>query len=666
MPTISATKSSPSPHELSHLVALFNSGRYVETEDQTRLLIERDSESGFLWKILGASLQAQGKHILPVLQKAADLLRNDAEAFFNLGFALQELGQLENAAASYRQALKIKPDIAKTHLNLGNVLYHMGQSDNAVASYLRALEIEPDFAEAHFNLGNVLYHMGQSDNAVASYLRALEIEPDYAEAHCNLGNILLELGQIGNAMASCRRALDINPDFTLAHDSLGNILLELGQIDNAVASYRRALDINPDFTLAHDGLLFALNYSIHHTHANYLEQARKYGQIVAGKVGAPFSTWQCTAQPVRLRVGLVSGDLRIHSVGHFLESLLTHIDDTRIELIAYPTCQDQDELTARIRPYFSGWKPLGGERHHEENARLVHADGVHILIDLSGHTKHNCLPMFAWKPAPVQVTWLGLPATTGVAEIDYVLGDPWAIPAEYENQFSEAIWRMPESYVCLTVPSLSVNIVLPPALATGQMTFGSFNNLTKMNDRVVEVWARILQSVPNSKLLLKARQLGDAAICEQTLRRFADNGIAPEQLQLGGPLTSREEHLAAYSKVDIALDTFPYPGVTTSIEALWMGVPVLSLKGDNFLSCTAVSIAHNAGLADWIAADEDEYVAKAIAFASDPLRLSTLRANLRDQVLVSPLFDAPRFARNFEDALWGMWQVHQNQLQKSV
>jgi protein O-GlcNAc transferase len=291
---------------------------------------------------------------------------------------------------------------------------------------------------------------------------------------------------------------------------------------------------------------------------------------------------------------------------------------------------------------------------------------VHILFDLSGHTEHNRLPVFAWKPAPVQVTWLGLPATTGVAEMDYVLGDPHAIPAEYENHFSETVWRMPESCLCLTVPTSAVNVAPLPALAAGHVTFGSFNNLTKMNDTVVTVWARILKTVPNSRLLLKTKQLSDPAVCEMTRQRFAACGIAPERLLLGGTVAAAGEHLAAYNKVDIALDTFPYPGVTTSVEALWMGVPVLSMRGDRFLSRTARSIAHNAGLPDWIAADADDYVNKAVASASDLDRLSALRSGLRQQVLASPLFDVSRFARNFEEALWVMWQRHQSQQGKPV
>jgi len=220
---------------------------------------------------------------------------------------------------------------------------------------------------------------------------------------------------------------------------------------------------------------------------------------------------------------------------------------------------------------------------------------------------------------------------------------------------------MAESCFCLTVPASPVKVGPLPALSTGYVTFGSFNNLTKMTDAVVAVWARILQSVPDSRLLLKTKQLSEPAVCEQTLRRFAACGIAPDRLLLSRTIASRDDHLAAYNKVDIALDTFPYPGVTTSVEALWMGVPVLSLQGDRFLSRTAGSIAHNAGLPDWIAADEDDYVVKAVAFASNLERLADLRVVLREQVPASPLFDAPRFARNFEDALWGMWQRFQDQ-----
>lgn len=583
----------PSSVECNQLIALSNAGNYVELENRARSLSGQYPNSGFAWKLLGESLYLQGKDALLALQKAAELLPDDADAHNNLGIALKDLGQLNEAMASYRRALEIKPDDSRAYNNLGIVLNDLGRPADAVTNYRRALQIKPDYAKAHNNLGTALQDIGQLNDALASFRRALELMPDYINAQSNL--------------------------------------------------------------------LFTLNLIAGHAPAYYLAEARQYGRMVARKVTTRFSAWRCVAKPERLRVGVVSGDLHNHPVGYFLESLLAQLDRTRVELIAYPTVHRTDELTTRIKPCFAAWKPLFG-LSDEAAARQIHADGVHVLLDLAGHTTHNRLPVFAWKPAPVQVTWLGLPATTGVA--DYVLGDPHAIPAEFEDHFSETVWRMPESYLCLTVPASSVNAVPLPALSTGYVTFGSFNNLTKMTDAVVAVWVRVLKSVPNSRLLLKTKQLNDLVTCEKTSKRFVSCGIASDRLLLGGTLASRDDHLAAYNKVDIALDTFPYPGVTTSVEALWMGVPVLSLRGDRFMSCTAGSIAHNAGLPDWIAADEDDYVAKAVAFTSNLEHLAALRAGLRQQVLASPLFDAPRFARNFETALWGMWQTWCDKQQK--
>ena len=568
---------------------------------------------------LGVALKELGQvdEAVTSFRRALEIEPGLVEAQTNLGKIIGDIytagivglnnGKPDEAMAHFCRVLKIEPNLLEAHYNLGNALNQLGQFENAVASYQQALEIKPDFAEALGNLGVALHKLGKVIAAAENYRRAIEIKPGYAEAHYNLGNALKDIGQLDQAVPSYRRAIEINPGLFQAHNNLGLALQELGQLDSATASYRQALEIKPDFIDTIDNLLLALNYSASHSPAHYLEQASQFGRVVAAKVGVRFTTWQGFNQPGRIRVGLVSGDLRGHSVGHFLEGLLAHIDSSRIELIAYPTQNLEDELTARIRPYFSAWHSLFG-KNDEAAARLIHADGVHILFDVSGHTDHNRLPVFAWKAAPVQVSWLGLPATTGVAEVDYVLGDPHATPPEFDLHFSETVWRMPDSYLCLTVPDSSVKVASLPARSTGQVTFGSFNNLTKMTDAVVAVWARILQSVPDSRLVLKSKQLNNPVSCEQTRQRFAACGIAPDRLILGSTYASRDDHLAAYNKVDIALDTFPYPGVTTSVEALWMGVPVLSMQGNSFLSCTAASIAHNAGLPDWIAADEADYV----------------------------------------------------------
>jgi predicted O-linked N-acetylglucosamine transferase (SPINDLY family) len=266
--------------------------------------------------------------------------------------------------------------------------------------------------------------------------------------------------------------------------------------------------------------------------------------------------------------------------------------------------------------------------------------------------------VFCWKPAPVQVSWLGYCARTGLNEMDYIIGDANTIPKELDNQFTEKVWRLPELYICLTSPDIKNEVAALPALKNGYITYGSFNNLTKMNDEVVALWAKILEAVPNSQLLLKAKQLDDMSVRENVLKRFALANIKGEQIILKG-MVNREKHFKAYNEVDIAFDPFPYQGVTTSFESLWMGVPVLTLAGDCFVSRQGIGILRNAGLPDWVADDKEEYVAKAIDFASDIGGLAKIRAGLRAQVLASPLFNAQRFAKNFEDAVWQMWRHYQ-------
>jgi len=585
-------------------------------------------------------------------RRAVHLMPDYAEAHYNLGNILRDLDRLDEAVTSYLQALRIKPDFGDAHYNLGNILKRLGRLKEAEVCLQRVLQITPDFAEAHCSLGNTLRNLGRLEEAEASYRRALQIKPDYVESLNNLGVVLQDLARPVNAETSFRQALEIDPDFALAHFNLGNTLRELDRLDEAESSYRRALQIKPDYFDAQSNLLFSLNYTSHGA-AHCLQEAHRYNQMAAEKVGARFLSWQCLDSPDRLRVGLVSGDLREHPVGHFLESVLTNIDPARIELFAYPTHHQVDKLSARIKPCFATWQPLPG-KSDEAVARKIHDDGVHILIDLSGHTAQNRLPVFAWKPAPVQVSWLGYFATTGMAEMDYFIADPFTLPAATEIYFTERIWRLPETRLCFTAPDVTLPVSELPALTNGHLTFGCFNSLTKMNDAVVALWARILATVPGSRLYLKAGQLTQLSMRQNVMARFAGQGIGAERLLLEG-FAPRAEYLAAYQRVDITLDPFPFTGGTTSAESLWMGVPVLTLAGDRLVSRQGVGLMMNAGLADWIAADADDYVSRAATHGGDLARLAALRSGLRHQVLASPVFDAARFARHFEAALHGMW-----------
>jgi predicted O-linked N-acetylglucosamine transferase (SPINDLY family) len=542
-------------------------------------------------------------------------------------------------------------------VNLGATLQALGQLAAAAVCLRRALEIQPDSAAAHSNYGNVLLHLDRLEPAESSYLRALEINPELAVPHNNLGLIYGRIRRLHESVARFRRAIELDPTYADAFANLGGVLKDLGRLDEALATLRRALEIDRHCLVAHNNLLFIQNYMAEQPAEQLLADARHFGGVAAG-LARPYSDWPNPPDPRRpLRVGLVSGDLCNHPVGYFLEGVLAALASQasgQLEVFAYSNRLAEDETSQRLRACCQGWCSCIGLTD-EMLAQRIRDDRIDILIDLAGHTAHNRLAMFAWKPAPVQVSWLGYFATTGVAAIDYFLADPWTLPPEQEAFFTEQVWRLPETRLCFTPPTAKVEVNALPALTTGYVTFGCFNNLSKMNDAVVQLWARVLQAVPGSRLFLKYQQLAEASVRQRTCERFAAHGIEAARLIFEdyGP---RGDYLAAYNRVDIALDPFPFPGGTTTVEALWMGVPVLTLQGERFLARQGVGLLMNAGLPEWVAADAQDYVARAVAHASDLPALAALRARLRQQVLTSPIYDAPRFAQHFEAALRAMWQ----------
>ncbi|MFI4940546.1 MAG: tetratricopeptide repeat protein, partial [Burkholderiales bacterium] len=593
---------------------------------------------------------------LACFDRAIALNPNLAEAHSNHGFALNKLGRFDDALVSFNRAIALNPNLAEAHNGRGGTLNELGRFDEAIAGFTRAIALQPSLADAYNNRGGVLNELGRFDEASASIRSALALKPDLADAHSNLGSTLKALGRLDEAVACCRRALEINPDLVEAHCNLGNSLQDFGQLDQALACYSRALEIKPDLVEAHSNLLFTRNYLADQPAAILQAEARRFGDLAARKA-TPFTVWRNVPEPNRcLRVGLVSGDFCTHPVGYFIENVLAALASHacgRLELIAYSTHFHADALTERIKACCHAWHSAVG-LSDAQLAQQIRDDGIDILIDLSGHTEHNRLTMFAWKPAPVQATWLGYFATTGVAAVDYLIADPWTLPETEEVNFTETIWRLPETRLCFTPPDANADVSPLPALANGTITFGCFNNLTKMNDAVVALWARVLDAVPQSRLFLKSKQLGDASVRQNVLDRFAAHGIGADRLMLEGS-SPRLDYFSAYHRVDIALDPFPFPGGTVTVEALWMGVPVLTLAGERFVARQGVGLLMNADLPEWIAADADDYVARAVSHAGDLQRLAALRTGLRQQVLASPIFDAPRFARHFEVALRGMW-----------
>ncbi len=591
-------------------------------------------------------------------RKAIALSPHFAEAHCNLGAIEKQKGNLDAAIACFQQAIDEKPDFSDAYCNLGNALQATGKLDAAEQSYLRALQFKPDSAIAHCNYGTIFQARGLMDQAKDAYMHAIGIDPNMHDAHNNLGIVQNATRQFTEAIASFHRALDIKPDFAPAHVNLGTTLKDIGRIDEALANLRKAMDIDPTNLQAHHNLLFILNYLNDHPPAMMRTEAERFGAVVE-RLANPFTIWLVKPDLNKLlRIGFVSGDLCSHPVGYFLISVLealTRDAANRVELYAYSARTSNDETNQQIQTLVKCWRSAIG-LSDSALAHQIREDKIDILFDLSGHTANSRLAMFAWKPAPVQVSWLGYFATTGVAAVDYFLADPWTLPASEEAFFTEQIWRLPETRLCFTAPDANVDVAPLPALLNGHITFGCFNNLTKMNDAVIALWARILLALPHSKLFLKSQQIGEQLQREDILVRFSKCGVAADRLILEdyGP---RAEYLAAYNNVDIGLDPFPFPGGTTTVEALWMGIPVLTMEGSSFIARQGVGLIMNAGLPQWIAKDPEDYVAKALGFASDLSALAALRSGLRQQVIASPIFDAPRFADHFQAALRAMWHT---------
>jgi predicted O-linked N-acetylglucosamine transferase (SPINDLY family) len=435
-----------------------------------------------------------------------------------------------------------------------------------------------------------------------------------------------------------------------------------GLLSEAIGSFRSAIEVNPLSMEAHGNLLYAMSIDPSAANDAYVCAARAFGSAVARLVGAPFSDWLVSVDDrssTKLRVGLVSGKLCNNPVGYFLESVLASIDSSKVELVAYVTSARVDELTSRIRPYFAQWESIVG-LDRMQAARKIRADRIDILVDLNGHTEGNLLAVFALKPAPVQVSWLGYWASTGVPGMDYILADEASLPHCNQRYFTETVHYLPETRLCFTAPSPVLPINPPPAIRNRFVTFGSFQARTKLTDAVLALWGQILRETPDARLRLASHELDDAASEQEFVDRLRCAGVDVARVSLVGPVP-RQEYLASYALVDIVLDTFPYTGGTTTCEALWMGVPTLTQSGGaTMIARQGAAMLACVGLQDWIASDGADYVAKAVAHAADIDGLAVLRRTLRERVTASALFDAPRFARNLEDAFKLMWQHKHN------
>jgi predicted O-linked N-acetylglucosamine transferase (SPINDLY family) len=581
---------------------------------------------------------------------------DNAIACNDLGRLLQIAGDLAEAEACYRRALTTVPDHPQANYNLGLILISRQRHRDALPHLEVAARLLPNVARAHFDLAFALKRLNRHAEAEAAIKRALSIDPDSASAWNLLGTIHQLNHELGDAMSCYRRVLAIDARHVEALANLGSALLIQGDALAAVETFERAIAIEPDWEALHSNRLLALNYHSDDGERNlaaHIAWGRRFDSV------GPRAQYPESVEPNRrLRVGYVSPDFRVHSVGWFLDSILSHHDHLAFEVFCYSDCASPDTMTTRLRSFSDHWRDTTG-MEDRVLADQIAADRIDILVDLAGHTANNRLPVFALKPAPVQVTYLGYPNTTGLAGMDYRLTDAIADPpGATEAFYTETLVRLPHGFLCFTPPAQDIPLRPPPILANGFVTFGSFNMLAKVTPGVVRCWAQLLRNIPGSRLRLKAIGLGEAGTRTRIVTQFSEYGIGAERLSLHGHTNSLGSHLEYYQSVDIALDTFPYNGTTTTCEALWMGVPVVTQAGRLHAGRVGASLLTQIGCPELIAVDERDYRRLAQELAANPDRLTAYRNSLRSRLVSSPVCNAREFTLALEESYRTMWRAY--------
>lgn len=618
-PARACAPSAPSPIEFERLAALFHAGRFAELEAQASLLLKQFPESGLSWKLLCAGLQMQGKEALHALQQAAKWLPDDAEAQNNLGLALQDAGQPEGAVVCYRRALNLHPNDPEVLNNLGTALQDLGKFDEAVDSYKQALTFKPDYVAVYDNLGIAFQKLRRLEDAVKCYRQALEIDPNYVEAYCNLGVALVGLGQR----------------------------------DDAISCYRRAMEIKPGCVNACRSLLLTWLYRPDATEEERFVAMTGFAEKMSAGLHEIKRSFSNRRDPHRkLRIGYVSSDFRYHPVGRNMMPVIKYLDRSKFDVYLYGDVQTPDSMTEWYKN-MSVWRSIAGI-DDQNAAELIRCDEIDILVLLAGRFDGNRPLIAACRAAPVQVSFHD-PITSGLRAMDYLLTDYGLSPRGANERFTERLFHLPTFYIhppAINVPGAD----FPPSREKGFVTFGSFNNPSKVNEKVVALWARVLQAVPASRLVIKYQDIFKNERLQRHFHNlFSARGIEEDRYDLLSASDSGSQHMARYGSIDIALDTFPFTGSTTTFEALWMGVPVVTLLGDHMVARWSGAMLKKLRLDELIAKNEADYVAIAQGLAQDPARLEVLRAGLRERVAQSPLCDEKRRAQQIERAFRWMW-----------
>ncbi len=641
---------------------------------------------------LGVTLKKQNKpeKSIAYFKNALTIMPHYAEAFYNLANALQELGNLDEAILYYKKALAIKSNDAEVLLNLGIALLKKVNLDEAETVFRKALTINPGHAELHYSLGKTFLLMGKLDNALENFRHAVAVKPEYMDALFSLANTLKEknnlaeslttlqkilaidpehhgaqinlglnyfyMGQLDSASRTFQKTLTANPESAEAYCNLGTVLFAQLKIDEALQHFHRAIALKPDIGMAYSNLYFALNSHPEMGQDQILRETLKGVHLLTKDTRKTNPVFRnAPDRNRRLRIGYVSPDFRDHSVAYFIEPVIVAHNRANVEVFCYANVKHGDKVTERISRNADHWSFIGF-KEDEEIAAEIRRDKIDILVDLAGHTAKNNLMVFARRPAPVQVNWLGYPNTTGLDAIGYRFTDEVADPVgEADTMHSESLFRLPHGFLCYHPGDDTPPVSAPPFHNRGCITFGSFNHLNKLTHKVIALWADIMHAVPGSRLLIKAKYLADEYLNKQIRKMFQEQGIEPDRLELFSMLQSRKKHLELYGRIDIGLDPFPYNGTTTTCEALWMGVPVVTLLGSRHASRVGASIMHHVGLEELIAESPEEYKSLVVSLANNHEWMLQTRQSLRARMQHSDLMDSEGITRTIEDAYRIMW-----------
>jgi len=661
-------------------------GRLPEAVTLYQQVLQADPNHPVALQLLGVTALQTGNNedAVALISKAIAIKPDYADAHNNLGNAFKNMEKMDDALACYQKAISINPDYADAHSNLGTVLADQGRFEEAVASYDKAIAINPGYAEAHFNLANVLQELGNFDGAFSSFPKSLAIKPDNAEAHFNLGLALKKQEKVAEAMASFKTTISLNPDYAEAYSNLGAILADqqnfdeaeqcflkviairpddaeaynnlgitlrnLRRLDEADKSYRQALTIRPDYDEAHSNLIFLQDLIPAIDQVEQQAERRRWNDKFIKPLAKHIRPHDNKRDPERpLRIGYVSADFYGHSASLGFAPLISEHDREKFDVVCYDSNPVCDEVSKTLRGAATQWRDIK-MRSDEELAGIIRDDAIDILVDLSGHTRGNRLKLFGYKPAPLQVTGIGH-LSPGISTIDYRLTTPLMTPPGEERIYPENPIYL-NTYCAYTPPHDSPPTGPPPCRKNGFITFGFLGRFSKASEDVLALWGRILRDVPGSRLLLKFGQLDDPAVQQDIKQTFASFGVTEDRLILLGK-TDQRDHLEAYNLVDIVFDTFPHGGGITSMDSLWMGVPVLGLLLDNKIIGRSIDfICQPVGLEDWVARSPEQYRDIARDWAGRAEELAILRQETRHRFLTA----YARFPQDVEKSYRLIWQ----------